>query len=566
MLNYKLKYKKEKIGTTLNNFEKWKMGRFRFPQFSIKGEKMKKKLILISMIVVQVLLIIYIASDRVHLHMDEYLSFEFSTSQNMYIYDKEDFYNTLHDSEYYSEYLEVNEGEQNQFSQVYENQVKDVHPPLYYLLLKVFCNFNVDNFSIWPGIALNIILYIISIFVLYLIGLKIFKNDKKMSLLLCFVAGFNIGVLQIAVYIRMYQLLILATLLLLYWHLCKKDKEKLEIKDCIQLILIVCMGFLTQYYFAVIAVGFYIVHFIRNIKKKKFKEIFIYTIALILAVLICTAVFPYWISHVLESGRGKEASANLTKRFSYVDIVFSRFISMFNDAGFNGFLIGIGAILVLFFICMVIKQRKKTIEIVKEALNENVGISYILFSGIFYFVLVSFMAPYIEIRYMSPIIIFAIMLGMYYLKILLENSYFNKNEAFIILTLIFLVGTLVGFLNINENIFSFRNDEYSMSKIQNESDKKLIFIINSEKFEIYNSFEALLEYKNSIMIKNTENLAEDIIKILNDNNIKEDECVIGISKSIYEEVKDKLLVENKFKNMELDFVFGYNAFMTLKEK
>lgn len=205
-------------------------------------KKHKVKIIFIIILIFQVITIIYAASKRVHLHMDEYLSFGFISSEDMLINLKEDFYNTWHSNEYFYEYLEINEDEVNDFSPVYENQKNDVHPPLYYLLLRIFNNFSVDNFTIWFAIALNVVLFIISMCIVYLIGEKLFKN-KKYTLLLCFMVGFNIGVIQIAIYIRMYQLLILSGLLLLYWHLHYGNKAKLEFKDCLKLSLVVCMDF-----------------------------------------------------------------------------------------------------------------------------------------------------------------------------------------------------------------------------------------------------------------------------------------------------------------------------------
>ena len=53
---------------------------------------------------------------------------------------------------------------------VYENQKNDVHPPLYYLLLKLAMNFTKGHFSKWSGIVLNIIIYVfITIFMYFIL-------------------------------------------------------------------------------------------------------------------------------------------------------------------------------------------------------------------------------------------------------------------------------------------------------------------------------------------------------------------------------------------------------------
>lgn len=61
-------------------------------------KKHKVKIIFIIILIFQVITIIYAASKRVHLHMDEYLSFGFISSEDMFINLKEDFYNMVCDS------------------------------------------------------------------------------------------------------------------------------------------------------------------------------------------------------------------------------------------------------------------------------------------------------------------------------------------------------------------------------------------------------------------------------------------------------------------------------------
>ena len=45
--------------------------------------KHKAKIIFIIILIFQVIAIIYVASQRVHLHMDEYLSFGFISSEDL---------------------------------------------------------------------------------------------------------------------------------------------------------------------------------------------------------------------------------------------------------------------------------------------------------------------------------------------------------------------------------------------------------------------------------------------------------------------------------------------------
>ena len=121
--------------------------------------------------------------------MDEAYSLGLASYDKTEIQNNEDFYNEWHDKNYYEDYLSVQEDEMLEYGQVYENQKNDVHPPLYYLLLRVSMSFSPNHFSKWPGIILNIIIYaFITIFV-YLILNKLLEekdNYKIKAILLAF--------------------------------------------------------------------------------------------------------------------------------------------------------------------------------------------------------------------------------------------------------------------------------------------------------------------------------------------------------------------------------------------
>ena len=63
--------------------------------------------------------------------------------------------------------------------QVYENQKNDVHPPLYYLILRFAMGFHKNSYSKWPGIIINMIIYAFVTIFMYLILNKILKDKYK---------------------------------------------------------------------------------------------------------------------------------------------------------------------------------------------------------------------------------------------------------------------------------------------------------------------------------------------------------------------------------------------------
>ncbi len=515
--------------------------------------KHKVKLIFIIILIFQVIAIIYAASQRVHLHMDEYLSFGFISSKDMYISAKEDFFNTWHTNDYFYEYLEINEDEVEDFTPVYENQKNDVHPPLYYLLLRTFNNFSIDNFTIWFAIALNVILFIISMCLVYLIGKKIFKNEKY-TLLLCFIVGFNIGIIQMAIYIRMYQLLILCGLLLLYWHLCYGNKEKLEFKDCLKLSLIVVAGFLTHYYFIIFLATLYLVYFIQRIRDKKFKNLIKYTLSLILAVAIATVIFPYWINHMFSSGRGKEAYNFLLIRPLYLGTLLYEGFIVLAKRGFNYTLYAFLLIILIFMILTIYYKLKN-----KDKLPKDRNIVYVLYPTLLYFVIILFIIPYGEIRYFSIILVNIIILLLYYLKKFGEYVLKNEKSCFNIISIICLLTTFINLLNINDNLYTYKDNRNALENIDDTC--SLIYVYGDKKGAWYDSYVVFLKYKNSIILEYNENIVEDISNVIKEKNLKSNEYVIGTDKAVYIDLREKLLSTPEYENLEFSYYIGRSGFL-----
>jgi len=129
---------------------------------------LKKYYLLIILIIIQSIFYIITGCNKEYLHIDEVYSYGLASYDKVEIQDNEDFYNTWHNKAYYLNYLTVQESELLEFKPVYENQKNDVHPPLYYLLLKILINFTPNYFTMWTGITLNIIIYAFITIFMYL--------------------------------------------------------------------------------------------------------------------------------------------------------------------------------------------------------------------------------------------------------------------------------------------------------------------------------------------------------------------------------------------------------------
>ena len=104
-------------------------------------------ILLIIIIISQVTVRLYFGNQKQYLHMDEAYSYGLMNYDKLEITDNEDFYNTWHTNKYFEDYLSITDKEVFNIERVYENQKNDVHPPLYYLLLRIAASFTINSFS-----------------------------------------------------------------------------------------------------------------------------------------------------------------------------------------------------------------------------------------------------------------------------------------------------------------------------------------------------------------------------------------------------------------------------------
>ena len=190
---------------------------------------MRKKLnvVLVLIIFLGTIVRIYLGFQKEYFHMDEAYSYGLMNYDKLSIVDNEDFFNKWHTKEYYLDYLEINRNEIFNLKPIWENQKNDVHPPFYYLLLRIIASLTIDNFTKWTGICLNIIFFGISTVFVYLISKELFQNQYY-ALAVSFVNTFSGIALNSTLYIRMYELCNLNILIITYLHI-KLYKKKIQI-------------------------------------------------------------------------------------------------------------------------------------------------------------------------------------------------------------------------------------------------------------------------------------------------------------------------------------------------
>lgn len=192
-----------------------------------------------------------------------------------------------------------------EYKQIWENLL--THPPLYYILIHTISSFFPDVFSKWFGLSLNLIFFITTQFLLYSLGLHVFK-DRYKSLLPVIFYGFSVPAVSTLAYIRAYMLLTMFTVLMFLIFLKYIETVKIHPETSYamlwQIFLVLIAGGLTHYYFFVTSfcacafVCFFLLY------HKKLLSLSAFAGTALSAVAGCFLIFRPMTSHILNSERG----------------------------------------------------------------------------------------------------------------------------------------------------------------------------------------------------------------------------------------------------------------------
>lgn len=466
-------------------------------------------LILVIAIVIQTLVYIVCGINKSYIHMDEAYSLGLASYDKVEIQENEDFYNTWHNKEYYEDYLSVGEDEIGNYKGVYENQKNDVHPPLYYLLLRFAMGFSQNHFSKWCGITLNIIIFAFITIIMYKILNELLEKEeyaKEKSIILATLSSLTMASLTNVIYIRMYALATLNILIATYLHikLYKNNTKSINLKLLTCISIFTLLGVLTHYYYIFYIAMLYLILAIKYIKNKEYKALAYYTIAMLIAGVASLIIFPYMIKHMFFGYRGQGVISNLTNISKFITSILA-YITKANFYAFNNLLFIIIIGIIIYKIC---KKKIRSIEN-KE---EREVFKLILAPTVFYFILVSVASPWIELRYIMPICSLLFVLVIYYLYKTLTNQKYR--EVIIAILLIVILKSPTIFKIEPEVMYSDKKE--IVQKIENEWNLPTIFMFNSQNNRFLDDILLFSKLNESYIAKDIEPTEENIKKILED--------------------------------------------------
>jgi len=469
----------------------------------------KEIIVLILAIIIQSVIFIIMGINKTYIHMDEGYSLGLANYDKVEIQDNSDFYNNWHNKEYYEDYLAVQDKDIGSYSQVYENQKNDVHPPLYYLLLRIFMLLSINHFSMWPGIILNIIIYAFVTIFMYLITQKIFESKEK-AIATAFSSSIIMASLTTVIYIRMYALSTLNILITTFLHMKLIDKEETDKKLLVLIGISALVGSLTHYYYLFYLAMLYIIFAFGYIKKKKIKQFISYTITMVIAGSASLIIFPYSIKHMFFGYRGQGVIGKLTNISAFLNSI-RLYLQKVDFYCFSKMSIMLIAIILIGIVYRMLKRKNIKIE-------KNKYIKVMLLPTIFYFIIVSIASPWIELRYIMPICgcIFVLVIYSIYKTL---GFIINEKERNIVMALILILIIVMPIALKLESEALYLDKKDLIQDLSNELNVPTIYAFNSQNNRFLDDIYLFSILNESYIAKDIEYNEENINQILENKDI-----------------------------------------------
>jgi len=307
------------------------------------------RLLLWLAVIISMIVAFFFCYKKQGYHYDENYSY-YSTDVTNGLYPTD--YEWKSTDEIRSEYM-VLDGETLNLGMVKLSQTYDVHPPLYYFVLRIVCFFSKNTFSKWQGLSINLIFYLICLMLLWQIadiaGRKSFLTDFFTLMLF----GLSPGFLSAVTFIRMYVMLSMWCFLVLFIAMkAIRDNEFTFKKVFVPTALVTMAGFLTHYYYMVFA--FFVTAYVciyLVIKKDTRIKAFIYGGSVCLGMAAAIIYYPACLGHIFSGYRGVESTQAFMDMSNTGDRI-DFFVQMLNDYTFSGMfyiLLLVGLLLYMFY-------------------------------------------------------------------------------------------------------------------------------------------------------------------------------------------------------------------------
>lgn len=429
------------------------------------------------------------------------------------------------------DYLKISSDDVLNFGSVYYNQLRDVHPPLFYFLVHIVSSLFFGVFSKYIIFTVSLVFFIASCFVVRKILILLNREYFTVAVLLLY--GLSMGAVSTVMFQRMYMMLTFFVLCYLYLNIkIYKSSFFMNKKISVQLCSVTVLGFLTQYFFCIFAFFTAAVSVFAMIYYKKYKQMRRYLLLHVLSAAAGIMLFPASIYHIFFSYRGVPALSGsdnyLTKITEFIRMVFQSF-SIPDILGLILFIVLTAAL-----IFILLKSKQKFIILIFTV------------PVIGFLILSAEISPYIELRYIMcvlPVIAAACVLATdNILHIIVKNN--KINTVLIICSVLCL--SIYGIFACEPG-FLYKGYNNYLEIAKNNSSLRFVFVGENN----FNHIQSLPEY--SIYEKSLI-LNENQLDVLTDNSelTNKDEFILSVKKYIgAEKILNSVLENTGFENYEI---------------
>ena len=278
----------------------------------MKNTKIKRMLAVAALLAVGLALMLYYAAHKQGYHVDELYTYELANYPGGFYALEDGYMDSWHDGSFYSAVLTP--GRLFDYPIPWNNQKIDVHPPLYYCLIYTAESLFPQLGLPWVGLLPNFVCILAGAAVLYCTAKRLIGRfwpawTAAACWLLC------VGVQGMAVFTRMYSLMMLEGIVLLYCHVvlwqALQAGQKPPRAVWPGLFAVTMAGALTQYFFLVFCFFVCGLFGVWLLAARRFKTAGGYVIAEFAALAAAYAAFPTMKAHIFSGSRGKEAFASV---------------------------------------------------------------------------------------------------------------------------------------------------------------------------------------------------------------------------------------------------------------
>lgn len=301
-----------------------------------------------------------------------------------------------------NDYLAVTDGDAFAAGSVYYNQTRDVHPPLYYWLLNLVCSLFPGEFSMWTGLALNLIIYLAALIVLYKLALLLF-DSRLAAVAGVIMYGLSTIGLSTMLMIRMYMLLTLFTLVLAYLIARLHAGGGKGLYALIALAIFA--GLMTQYYFVFYAFFVCAAYDIFLFSRREWRAAAAFSVAALVGVAGLVVAFPACFNQLFADAlvSGGNAVDNLKSVWQYA----GRMRTFLADSAHR--MKGIIYLTALFVLVCALSAKK--IAALWRAGGARLFPLVIILPAFAAFVLIAIISPVAEIRYVYNLVPIFVLAG-----------------------------------------------------------------------------------------------------------------------------------------------------------